>query len=437
MTTSRKLIITIILVGIVATFGVFGSSQLLDLGSQGQTIVTPGWEIYNQIVGVQCGNQLYKSSSQFTTPNFISGPLWKFDVDNPSSGVPTMEVTVGDIHHVDFSGSDIPNNQAAQTITVTRGNNTYILDDHIYLLTVTIRSIADFQQVQSYGNIPNFNHETSWPRTYSAWLQKGIAAPAAVGKVFDGGVYLAFIINPWRGASVDNSVTAPAGSVLVDGWAGVMNAYVFFDPSQGQVANQWADSPNPDNNHGLPTPEADAPLSSKGTIARGNQVPMFQNDGSFSSNAPITHFDNNLSPDTRIPSSVALYLPVQIFPGVKTHADALRTVDTLYPCDGYVMYNVRVDVLQSHDFLLQTAITPPTPVPPADYFTWAESWWTTFLHGLDPFAFLGPYEALVWWLVTFGVAILIVVIFVAIVFPSVLPRLAKTARNTAKAARGH
>lgn len=214
-------------------------------------------------------------------------------------------------------------------------------------------------------------------------------SPAAVGKVFDGGVYIAFVINPWRGASVDDGVSGPTGTVLVDGWAGVMNAYV-LSVNQGQVANQWADSPSPDNNHGLPSAEADAPFTSKGTIPVGFPVPMFLDNGVFSSDAPITHFDNSLSPDTRIPSSVALYLPVQILPGCKTHANSLGTVDALYPCDGYVMYNVRVDVLQSHDFLLQTAYKPPTPEPPVDYYTWAESWWTTFLHGLDPFAFLGP-----------------------------------------------
>jgi len=433
--SNRKLIFAIILVAIVAAFSVFGAAQLLNLGSQGQTIVTPGWEIYNQIVGIQYGNQVYKSSNQFTSPNFISAPLWKFDVDNSQNGAPTMEVTVGDIHHVDFTGSDIPNNQPAQTITVNRGNHTYILDDHIYLLTLTVRSIADFQEVGGFASIPNFNHETSWPRTYSTALQKGIAAPAQIGKVFDGGVYLTFVINPWRGASIDNSVTSPGGYDLIDGWAGVMNAYV-LSVSQGQVANQWADSPSPDNNHGLPTPEADAPLTSKGTIAAGNQVPMFQDDGAFSAPAPTTHFDNSLSPDTRIPSSVALYLPVQIFPGAKTHGNWLGTVDTLYPCDGYVMYNVRVDVLQSHDFLLQTAYKPPTPTPPVDYYTWAESWWTSFLHGLDPFAFLGPFEGLAWWLLTGGIIVFAIIVLIAIFAPWVLPRLAGTARETVKAARG-
>lgn len=100
-TKSRgKLVAAIILVGIVAAFSVFGASQLLNLGGQGQTIVTPGWEIYNQIVGIQYGNQVYKSSSQFTSPNFISAVNWKFDVDEAQSGVPTIEVNVGDIHHV-------------------------------------------------------------------------------------------------------------------------------------------------------------------------------------------------------------------------------------------------------------------------------------------------------------------------------------------------
>jgi hypothetical protein len=428
--SQRRWLAVFLLVLIAAFAGVYVGTYVLEVGSGGQTIVTPGWEIYDQIVGAQYGNQIYTKSSQFTTPNFISGPLWKFDVDAPNSGVPTIETTIGDIHHVDFSGSDIPNNQPAQTITVTRGNHTYILDDHIYLLTVTIRSVADVENIG--GN--NFNHETSWPYTYWDWPASGVKAPAALGKKFDGGVYVAFIINPWRGASVDNSVTAPTGFVLVNGWAGVMNAYVLSE-RQGQVENQWADSPSPDNNHGLPTPDGNAPYSSKGTISAGNQVPMFQDDGTFSSPAPKTHFDNSLSPDTRIPPSVALYLPVQIFPGCKTHADWSQ-VDALYPCDGYVMYNVRVDVLQSHDFQLQTAIKPPTPEPPVDYYTWAESFWTNFLHGLDPFAFLGPYEALAWWILTAGVVIFILVILVAIFAPWVLPRLASTARETAKAARG-
>lgn len=172
---SKKILVVVVvalaIVSLICAYIVSPSSFRLSLGGSGPTIVTPGWEIYDQIVGVRQEkenhqNQIFTQSSQFTSPNFISAPLWKFDLDNPSSGVSTIEATVGDIHHVDFTGRDVPNSQAAQTITVTRGNHTYILDDHIYLLTVMIRSIADFQQVGGAGNMPNFNHETSWPYTF-------------------------------------------------------------------------------------------------------------------------------------------------------------------------------------------------------------------------------------------------------------------------------
>lgn len=406
------------------------------------TIVTPGWEIYDQIVGAQCNNKLYTQSSQFTSPNLISAPLWKFDVDDPNYGVPTMQVTIGDIHHVDFSGNDIPDTQAAETLpAITIGNDTYYFDEHIYLLTVTIRSIADVKQEGTaglLGTIPVFEHETSWPYQYATPTQKGtIDTPPRVGKEFDGGAYVAFVINPWRGASSDSY--SPSGLntskyVLTNAWAGVMNAYV-LNVVQGQIANQYSGGGT--NNNGLPSPAADAPLEIKGAISYGNQVPMFLDNGAFSSSAPAVNFDNSLSPDARIPSSVALYLPIDIFPGAGIHNNALFITDAVYPADGYVMYTLRIDVLQAHDYTLETAIKPPTPSPPVDYYTWAQDFWTSFLHGLDPFAFLGPLEPLAWWLVTFGIGILVIVVLIAIFAPWVLPRLAATAKDTYNAVRSN
>ena len=420
---------------LIVAYVVSPSSFRLSLSP---SIVTPGWEIYDQIVGAQCDNRLYTGSAQsnqFTTPKFVSAPYWSFDVDNPDYGVPTMEFTIGDIHHVDFSGSDIPISQAASTLaTVTRGSHTYTLDEHIYLFTLTMRSVADVKidHTVPFTSMPYFYHETSWPKSYSGGLTSG---GNNVGQPFDGGAYVAFVIDPWRGAASDNSVSAPANYTLTNGWAGIMNAYV-LSVQQGQIANQYKDSGNSENNNGLPTPAADAPLMVKGSIAQGNQVPMFVNDNVFGTVAPSVNFDSSLSPDTRIQSTVVLYLPIYIFPGAHIHNNWQLISDAVYPADGYVMYNVRVDVLQTHDFTLQTAIQPPTPGIPTDYYTWSQDWWTSFLHGLDPFAFLGPLEPLVWWLVTVGIVIVIIVVLVAIFAPWILPRLAGTARSTVKAAQG-
>lgn len=439
MPHSKKLVLAVIVLlaiaALIIAYVVSPSSFLFSIG--GPTIVTPGWEIYDQIVGAQQGNTLYNRSSQFTTPNFISAPYWKFDVDNPNFGVPTMEVTVSDIEHVDFSGTQIPSDQPAHTFpSVTRGNNTYLMDEHIYMFTVTIRSVADVVHTGDIGiglTVPYFQHETSWGKCYSSG--SGNSGGTEYGKPFDGGAYIAFVIDPWRGPVSDNSVSAPANYTIVNAWAGVMNAYV-LSKKQGQVPNQYKDSNNPDNNNGLPTPSADAEPQIKGAIEPGFPVPMFLDDDVFSTSAPKVTFDSQVNPDIRIQSTVALYLPIYIFPGAALYHDWLGNVQAIYPADQYIMYNVRVDVLQTHNFTLQTAVNPPTPQAPSDYYGWAQDWWTSFLHGLDPFAFLGPLEPLVWWLVTAGIVLLIIFVLIAVFGPWVLPRLARTTRSTYKAAKG-
>lgn len=355
---NRNVALILAIIGVLCVLGLLYQQGIIPRLA---TMVTSGWEIYDQIVGARANDIVYARGNQFTTPNFISGALWLFDIDDPSSGVPTMQIQIGDIHHVDFSGKDIPNNQAAESLPpITRGNKTYYLDDHIYLFTVTIRSLADVQQVGMHnGLVPVFSHETDWPYTAQSWVDAGVVAPGKPGSEFFGGAYVAFVIDPWRGPTSDN-YQGPANTTLTGAWAGVMNAYVLDSPQQGQISNQY----------GTVTPDDNAKLVVTGGLASGNQVPMFLDDNSFATPAPLTNFDEQASPDLRIPSAVALYLPINIYPGCKTHASGgLWVVDALYPADGYIMYNVRLDVLQTHEFTLQTAVNPPNPQPPSDYYT--------------------------------------------------------------------
>jgi hypothetical protein len=439
MKTSRKTLVAVCLVILVAFVGVlFGVGFRLQLGS----IYHSGWEIDDRITAVGYENpntlthMILTQHNQFTSPNFISDALWKVDIDAPTWGLSTLQVMIGDIHHVDFTGRDIPNDQAAEELTVTRGNNTFYLDYHMYLYTVTIRTVADAYMRGMSGilnNQPTFEHETSWPYQSSNFLFSGtIDTPPRIGKEFDGGVYVKFVIQPWNGYSYHD---APSGYVLNDAWAGVMNSYIMPGGFvAGQVPNQF--SPSDNNPGGTPKPEANAPWTQVGGLAGGDKTPMFLDDGTFGVDAPRVDWDAGVTPDTRIQSTVVNYFPVHLEAGCKTHSGPTGFVDEIYPCDVYVMYTVRVDVLQTHQFTLQTAYKPPTPEIPSDAFYWAESWWTTVLHGLDPFAWLGPLEPLAWWLLSGGIVILVIVVLVAIFAPWVLPRLAGTARSTYKAAKG-
>ena len=58
-------------------------------------------------------------------------------------------------------------------------------------------------------------------------------------------------------------------------------------------------------------------------------------------------------------------------------------MQNLYPCDVYVQYSLRVDVLQVHGSKLQTAVNPPTPKPPEDFWTWAKSFWEAVLNWVN------------------------------------------------------
>jgi len=396
---------------IVALILVFFIVVLLAVARQSSPYfnwVSPGWEIYDQVGAIRSNDQIYSQTNQFTSPRELMGTYWKVDVDDPYYAVPTIMVELGDIHHVDFAGREMPSDQPAATMTVTRGNNTFYLDYHIYTYTVTIRTIADkkFDHVWVTANI--WYHETMWP--YEGFeLGQGYTG-IHIGQHFTGGAYTKFVINPWKGVSYHD---APNSSYVLDQcWAGVMNTYI-LDKQQGQVANQWGEMP----------PPSSANFFIGAGLDEGNQVPMFEDDGTFGNPAPTVYWGPNVTPDTRIESTVVHYLPIEMGAGASVQHDWDGDVVDISPLDVAVMYTLRVDVLQTHEFTLQTAIKPPEPTWPTDYFSWAVSFWQALLGGLNPFAVFGPFGPLVAFICLLGVVVVIIVVLLAIFAPTVLARL--------------
>lgn len=423
---SKKILVVVVIASvIVATFAFGVFSGLLELGnlSGNPSWLDPGWEIYNKMGGMKFNDQILTSVNQFTSPKDLGSASWTVDVDDPSWGIPTIMVEMSAIRHCDFSGAETEYNVAAMTLPpVTRGNETYYLDLHIYTFTVILRTIADREVVdRGYFTAPLIKHETTWP--YVAGTISGGQGGTEKGKIWYGGAYVKFVINPWRGGTYHDS---PTGYSIKDAWAGIMDAQIIYK-DQGTVKNQWGN---------IPTAEADAQPWIKAGLDNEARVNMFADDGTFGDKIPAINWDASVTPDTRPASTAVLYFPVELSAGAKTHANARFIVDDIYPIDVMIKYKVRVNVLQTHDFSLQGGRKVGELQWVEDYFGWSESFWTSFLHGLDPFAFLGPLEPLVWFLVTVGIVIVIIVILVAIFAPWVLPRLAGTARATAKAARG-
>ena len=407
---------------LICVIGVLLAPSIMKL-----SLISPGWEIYNQVGAIRSSDTILSQSSQFTSPRELMGSYWKVDVDDPAWGVATLMVSLTEIRHVDLSGRDLPAEQYVETRTVVRGNDTFYLDYHIYLYTVTIRTIAD--AINDGGSppwsAPTFDHETSWPYQFRTSLGTGgtIDNPPHVGTKFLGGTYVKFVISPWRGASYRNP---PDGYVLNNCWSGVMNTYVNYK-TEGQVDNAWGDRP---------TPDGSAPTNVKGGLNRGDQVPMFEDDGTFGTSAPTVGWDSSLTPDPRIKSTVVQYFPVEINAGAMLSSNPYGQVSSVYPCDVAVQYEVRIDVLQQHEFTLQTAYKPPEPTWPSDYFSWAQDFWTSFLQGIDPFKIFGPLEPFVWFLFTLFVIGVIIFIVLAIFAPWALPRIFGGVRESAKALRG-
>ncbi|MCJ7424725.1 hypothetical protein MUP01_10735 [Candidatus Bathyarchaeota archaeon] len=387
-------------------------------------LVVPGWEIYDQVAAIRHNDEVKSEESDFTSPKELMGVYWKVDVDDPHWGVATLMVQVGDIRHIDFTGTPTPNAQPAATMTVTRGNNTYYLDYHIYSYVVTIRTVADFHQYRTYADLPVWEHETSWPHEMWDWYTDH-GLNTYVGTQFDGGVYTKFVISPWTGVSYR---TGPNSSYQLSGcWAGVMNTYIMPGGKElGTIDNQWGRKP---------TADANAQPRVVGGLDGGNQVPMFEDDGTLGNPATPVPWDDNLNPESRIRSTVVQYLPVQMIPGAYIALDMLGGATQIDPLDVVCRYTLRIDVLQSHNFTLITAIKPPEPDWPSDYFGWAESFWTNLFAGLDPFKMFGMYEPLVWFLFTIGAILLIVFVLLAVFAPWVLPRIFKGVTSAGKAVR--
>ena len=390
-------------------------------------IVVPGWEIYTQICAISNGPPatLYTSADQFTFPREVGASNWKFDVDNYTYGVPTIAVSVTGISHIDFSGNVIPVTTPAGSVTYSRWNpstalyETWYLDQHIYAYYLTIRTIADVAPNGSYWGVPMFTHETLWP--YEGYTQTGgggINNNNFIGQKFQGGVYVKFVIDPWTGVS---SHDPPNASYVLDRcWAGVMETRV-LEKEHGRVDNEY---PAPGVSNPRQPPDSAANVYIAGGIERNDGVNMYEDDGTFGTPAPEVPWDLSITPDIRIKSTVVQYLPIQLGAGAYNTFDGYLNVNGVYPCDVAVMYTVRVDVLQAHEFVLNTNPNPP-PKPdwPSDYFGWAQSFWTGVLAGLDPFRMFGPLEPFVWFLFTIGVILLIVFVLLAVFAPWVLPRI--------------
>jgi hypothetical protein len=403
----------------------------------------PGWEIYNAVSGVKQNGTILSNASQFasysdTVPD-LSGNYWSFDLSpehasnnghtNLDYGVPTISVSLGDIRHVDFSGQEIPDDQPARApLVVTIGSSIYYLDYHIYTYTVTVRTFADTRLIYSegwgIGAVDHFAHETSWPWEGQNWLGGGYGT-TWVGTAFSGGIYTAFNIQPWTGLGSLRS--PPNASYDITGeWAGIMNSYV-ISITEGQVANQWGKSP---------TADAQAEPNVRVGLTENTEMPVFVNDGSFANPVSPVTWDASLAPTTRVNSSVVQYLPIPTLQaGAYLHAGEV-CVDDVQPCDVAVQYTIRTDVLMTENFTLHTAINPPNPSWPSDYFSWAKGFWASLLGGLDPFAMFGAFEPFVWFIFTLFVIGIVALVLLAIFAPWAIPRVFGSFRGGYDALKG-
>lgn len=411
--------------------------------------VAPGWEIYDAIGGVGYQGKVLSTVNSFvpytdTSPD-IGGTFWSFDLSpehaannghsNLDYGIPTITISLGDIHHVDFTGNDIPDNQAAATLNpITIGNQTYYLDEHIYIYTVTVRTYADVSHIydRSIGlrSIPDFAHETSYP--YEALgppISGGPQGTTWVGKPFVGDIYTKLVISPWEGGV---SLREPPNSsyTLTGAWAGIMNAYILPGSLQeGMVQNEYPT--------GNPTPDPSAEPVVKCGLSSGDQVDMFADDGTFANTVAPIQWDTSLTPTTRVPSTVDLKFPIlNMEAGAHLYLNEFGVMDSITPLDVAVQYTLRVDVLMTHQFTLQTAINPPTPSWPKDYFGWSESFWQSVLGSIDPFSMFGPFEPFVWFLFTLFIIGLVVLVLVAVFAPWAIPRLTGSLRSGYDALKG-
>jgi hypothetical protein len=102
---------------------------------------------------------------------------------------------------------------------------------------------------------------------------------------------------------------------------------------------------------------------------------MYADDGTYGTTTAPVNWHPDLAPTTRSPSTVILYFPVQEGAGAYLTRDYRGTTTDLTPCDVYIKYSVRVDVLTTHLYTLQLAEHPQTLAPPIDYTPYEKGFW--------------------------------------------------------------
>jgi len=143
---------------------------------------------------------------------------------------------------------------------------------------------------------------------------------------------------------------------------------------------------------------------------------MFADDGAFGPELPHVDWDPHVTPSTRIYSTVIQYMPMELLAGTSLSLDAWTGImQDMYPCDVYIQYSFRIDVLQVHDFVLKTAVNPPNPTTPQDYFTWTQAWWQNFLANVGNW-FANPFNSLPLFLIVGVVIVLVLAVFFPAVF---------------------
>lgn len=344
-----------------------------------------GWEVHSDIKALYTKGTYMTSQTDFTSPNYLGVHYWNVDPDYPDYGMSTLTITQGDVQHSDALGRWTSDTAYVDTRAVTRGNYTYYLDYHIFMFDVTIRTVADAKDIgwDIFGT--HWAHETSYG---DGWGKNGIP--------FKGGVLVQFQIDIWNPYR-----TAPTSEyTLKDVWAGIMQTYI-YDVESGAVSGAVT---------------SDTEQYARPNLAKGSTPDMYTTIAGLKA---TTVSWGVASPDMRIPSSVYVYLPVELQAGAHIVKDVLTRPVNLQPSDVYVKYKLRVDVLTVHGFYLQTGYKPPAQEAPAEYMKQLTSFWDgvfASLGSLNPFGVFGPAAGLVATAVLLIFIVVVIYVVVKVIF---------------------